>query len=120
MPPPERIPELLRAFPELEANARELVQSAGADAVVVPALGPADQILAALPAGTDAVYLTVFPTLSEPETARLIAGLNARRLPTLSHLADDVPVGALASYEPPEHWLRRARRGGEPPADPGR
>jgi len=32
-------PELLRAVPELEANARELVRSAGADAVVVPARG---------------------------------------------------------------------------------
>jgi outer membrane protein TolC len=103
-------PELLRAVPQLEANARELVRSAGADAVVVPARGTADQILAALPDGTDAVYLTVFPALSEPETARLIAGLSARRLPTLSHMAGDVLAGALASYEPPEHWLRRARR----------
>ena len=48
--------------------------------------------------------------MSEAETARLIAGLSARRLPTLSHLAGDVPAGALASYEPPERWLRRARR----------
>lgn len=103
-------PELLRAIPDLDANARDLARTAGADAVVVPARGTADQILAALPTGTDAVYLTVLPALSEPETARLIAGLNARRLPTLSHLADDVPAGALASYEPPEHWLRRARR----------
>jgi outer membrane protein len=103
-------PELLHAVPELETNARELVRSAGADAVVVPVRGTADQILAAVPAGTDAVYLTAFPALSAPETARLIAGFNGRRLPTLSHMADDVPAGALASYEPPEHWLRRARR----------
>ncbi len=103
-------PELLRAVPALEANARDLVRSAGADAAVVPARGTADQIVAALPAGTDAVYLTVFPALSEAETARLIAELSARRLPTLSHMAGDVTVGALASYEPPEHWLRRARR----------
>ena len=54
-------PELLRAVPALEANARDLVRSTGADAVVVPARGTADQILAALPAGTDAVYLTVLP-----------------------------------------------------------
>jgi len=103
-------PGLLRAIPPLETNARDLVRSTGADAVVVPAKGTADQILAALPAGIDAVYLTVLPALSEPETARLIAGLNARRLPILSHMADDVSQGALASYEPPEHWLRRARR----------
>ncbi|HET8625011.1 MAG TPA: TolC family protein [Gemmatimonadales bacterium] len=103
-------PELLRTVPELEANARALVRSTGAVAVVVPARSTADQILAALPAGTDAVYLTPYPTLGEVETARLLAGLSARRLPTLSHTADDVPAGALASYEPPEHWLRRARR----------
>ena len=96
-------PELLRAVPELETNARDLVRSAGADAAVVPVRGSADQILAALPAGTDAVYFTVFPALSERETARLIAGLSARRLPSLSHMAGDVPAGALASYEPHEH-----------------
>jgi outer membrane protein TolC len=103
-------PGLLGAVPQLEVNARALVRSAGADAVVVPARGTADQILASLPAGTDAVYLTPYPTIGEAETARLIAGLSARRLPTLSHMAEDVPAGALASYEPPEHWLRRARR----------
>src|SRR5690606_10425212 len=103
-------PELLRAMPALEANARALVGAAGAEAVVVPARGTADQILAALPPGTDAVYLTVLPALGEAQSARLIAGLNARRLPTLRHFADDVSLGALASYEPPEQWLRRARR----------
>ena len=36
---------------------------------------------------------------------------HARRLPTLSYLADpDIRLGALASYEPPENWRRRARR----------
>jgi outer membrane protein TolC len=104
-------PELLRAIPQLEANARELVRSAGADAAVVPARGNADQILASLPAGVDAVYLTSLPALTDVEGGRLIAGLKARRLPTLSHLVDpDVAAGALASYEPPENWLRRARR----------
>jgi outer membrane protein TolC len=104
-------PELLTAIPQLEANARELVRASGADAVVVPARGSAEEILASLPAETDAVYLTVLPALSTVETGRLIAGLNARRLPTLSHIMEpDVPAGALASYEPPDSWLRRARR----------
>ncbi|MEZ0333396.1 MAG: hypothetical protein ACAI18_05260, partial [Gemmatimonadales bacterium] len=103
-------PELLGAIHELASNVRYLVSSAGAGAVVVPARGTADQILAALPADVDAVYLTPYPALGETQTARLIAGLGARRLPTLSHTAEDVPAGALASYEPPEHWLRRARR----------
>lgn len=104
-------PELLRAIPQLETNARELVRSAGADAVVLSARGDADEILASLPAGVDAVYLTALPALSDAEERRLIAGLNARRLPTLSHQVDpEVRAGALASYEPPESWLRRARR----------
>jgi outer membrane protein TolC/ABC-type uncharacterized transport system substrate-binding protein len=104
-------PELLKAIPQIEATARERVRPTGADGVVLPARGTADQILASLPEGTDAVYLTILPALSEDETHRLIAGLNARRLPTLSHLVDpDVPAGALASYEPPDGWLHRARR----------
>jgi ABC-type uncharacterized transport system substrate-binding protein len=92
-------PELLRAIPELAGNVRYLVSSAGAGAVVVPARGTADQILAALPSDADAVYLTPLPALGEAGTARLIAGLSAHRLPTLSHTADAVPAGALASYE---------------------
>jgi outer membrane protein TolC len=103
-------PELLAVIPELAGNVRYLVRGADAGAVVIPARGTADQILAALPADADAVYLTPIPALGEAETARLIAGLSARRLPTLSHNADAVPAGAFASYEPPEHWLRRARR----------
>jgi len=104
-------PDLLAAIPQLESNATALVRAAGADAVILPAKGGADQILAALPADADAVYLAPLPALSDGELARLVDGLNARRLPTLSYLADpDVRAGALASYEPPENWLRRARR----------
>lgn len=104
-------PDLLAAIPQLESNAAALVRAAGADAAIVPARGGADDILGALPAGVDAVYLAPLPAMSDAELTRLLAGLNARRLPTLSYLADpDVPAGALASYEPPEHWLRRARR----------
>jgi outer membrane protein len=104
-------PHLLAAIPQLESNASALVRAAGADAAIVPARGGADQILAALPTGVDAVYLTPLPAMTDAELARLLAGLNARRLPTLSYLAaPDVGAGALASYEPPENWLRRARR----------
>ncbi len=49
--------------------------------------------------------------MAEGELTRLIAGLNQRRLPTLSYSAEpEVPDGALASYEAPENWQRRARR----------
>ncbi|HET7469473.1 MAG TPA: TolC family protein, partial [Gemmatimonadales bacterium] len=104
-------PELLRGLPQLEASARELVRAAGAEGLVVPASGDADQILAQLPTGVDAVYFTTLPRLSESEVRRLLQGLAGRRLPTLSYASQpDVPLGALASYEAPDNWLRRARR----------
>lgn len=102
----------LQAIPPLKSSATRLVRDAvKAEAVVVPARDRADQVLAALPAGVDAVYLTPLPAMAEAEYARLLKELNTRRLPTLSYLADpDVRLGALASYEPPENWQRRSRR----------
>ena len=103
--------DILRAIPTLDSSATALVRGAGGDAVVVPAGGRAAEIIAALPSGVDAVYLTPLPALSDAEFDLLLAGLAGRRLPTLSYLADpDVRLGALASYEPPENWQRRARR----------
>jgi outer membrane protein TolC len=102
---------LLAAIPELQPSAAAMVRGMGSDAVVVPARDQAAAILSALPVGTDAVYLTPLPGMTEAEYERLIAGIIARRLPTLAHTADpDIRLGALASYEPPENWQRRARR----------
>jgi outer membrane protein len=104
--------DLLQAIPLLKASATAMVRKAtGAEALVVAGSDRADPVLAALPSGVDAVYLTPFPRMRDDEYARLIAGLNAWRLPTLSYTADpDIRLGALASYEPPENWQRRARR----------
>ncbi|HET6796514.1 MAG TPA: TolC family protein [Gemmatimonadales bacterium] len=104
--------DLLQAIPQLRQGVARLVHDAsGAEAVIIPAFDQSDQILAALPAGIDAVYLTPLPAMSEDETVRLIQQLNDRRLPTLSYLAEpEVRLGALGSYEPPENWQRRARR----------
>lgn len=103
--------ELLKAIPQLRSGVAELARAVGGEAAIVPAREQADEVLSALPAGVDAVYLTPLTAMSEAEYARLIAGLNARRLPTLSYMADpDVRLGALASYEPPENWQRRTRR----------
>ena len=101
----------LLAIPQLEAKASELVRSVGAEPVIVPGRDSAAPILAALPADVDAAYLTPLPSMSERELAQLLAGLNARRIATLSYVVDpDLRLGALASYEPPENWRRRARR----------
>jgi outer membrane protein TolC/ABC-type uncharacterized transport system substrate-binding protein len=103
--------DLIEAIPQLEQGAAGLVRKAGAEAVIVRASNRAEQILQAIPAGVDAVYVTPVPSMSDAELTALLAGLNQRRLPTLSILAEpDVQAGALASYEPPENWQRRARR----------
>ena len=102
---------LVDASPGLKAGAESVVRAAGAEAVIVRAGTSADSILAKLPAGVDAVYLTPLTAMPMEELGRLIEGLNARRLPSLSYLADpEVRAGALASYEPPENWRQRARR----------
>jgi outer membrane protein TolC/ABC-type uncharacterized transport system substrate-binding protein len=101
----------LKGIPQLEAGVAALVRVVGAEAVIVSAREQAQATLDAIPADADAVYLTPMATLSADELNRLIAGLNARRLPTLSYSADpEVTLGALASYEPAANWQRRARR----------
>ena len=103
--------QLVEASPGIKAGAEDVVRAVGAEVVVVPAGASADSVLAKLPTGVDAVYLTPVTAMPMEELRRLIDGLNARRLPSLSYLADpDVAAGALASYEPPEHWRQRARR----------
>jgi outer membrane protein len=88
--------DLLRAIPQLRTSATRLVRgSVRAEAVVVPANNRSEQVLNALPSGVDAVYLTPLPSMSEGEYARLISGINARKLPTLSYTAQpDVRLGA--------------------------
>ena len=103
--------DVLQGVPGLDSSARAMVRAVGAEAVIVPADTSAGAVLSSLPPGIDAVYLTPSSSMREAEYRALIAGLNSRRLPTLSYVADpDVRLGALASYEPPENWRRRARR----------
>jgi outer membrane protein len=105
---------VVAAIPQLERGVADLVREAGGDsveAVIVRAGAGAAEILGALPAGVDAVYLTPISAMSQEELQLLLDGLRERRLPTLSYLAEpEVAAGALASYEPPGNWQRRARR----------
>jgi outer membrane protein TolC len=103
--------DMLQAVPQLASGAAGLVRAAGGEAAIVAAGGNADSILASLPSGVDAVYLTPLGAMSEAEYTKLLDGLTTRRLPTLSYMANpDVHQGALASYEPAENWQRRSRR----------
>ena len=103
--------DLLEAIPQLDSAAAGLVRSAGGEAAIVPVRGAVAEVLARIPAGVDAAYLAPLPAMDESEVRAFLAGLNARKLPTLSYMVDpDIRAGALASFEPPENWQRRARR----------
>jgi outer membrane protein TolC len=103
--------DVVTAIPQLEKGAADLVRETGAEAVIVRVGSRAEEALSALPMGVDAVYLTPMPEMPDEEVTALLAGLNRRRLPTLSYLVEpDVSAGALASYEPAGNWQRRARR----------
>jgi outer membrane protein TolC len=102
---------VLAAIPGLQAGAVELVRGVGAEVAVVPVGGSASEALPAIPADADAVYLAPLPAMSDSELKALLAGINDRKLPTLSYLVEpDIAAGALASYEPPASWQQRARR----------
>ena len=77
---------------------------------VVPVDADVETALAALPADADAVYLLPLLHLSSPAFDRLVAGLNARRLPTFSYMGErDVERGVLATLTP-DFMPRMTRR----------
>lgn len=92
---------LLEAFPLLESRARTLAESHGVSLTVVPVETSAEAILGSLPQKTDAVYLSPLPRLSVHEWERLVAGLNARRLPSFSAVGQrEVQRGVTVALSP--------------------
>ena len=101
---------LLEAFPLLESRARTLAEAQGVNLTVIPVETSAEATLRSLPQNTDAVYLSPLPRLSVDETDRLIAGLNARRLPTFSAGGQrDVRRGVTVALSPELDLHRLAR-----------
>jgi len=104
-------PGLVAAIPQLRTRIEEQAAKLGVTIQVVPVVASAADALNAIPAGTDAVYLAALEQLPPSGRDSLLAGLNARRLPTFSAIgAADVQQGALVSYVPPDDAARRARR----------
>jgi outer membrane protein TolC len=78
---------------------------------IIPASGGAEEILAAIPEDAGAVYIGVLPRLPFSDIDRLIAGLNARRLPTYAGQGRAwVERGAFLTLVPGDEHLRRMRQ----------
>jgi outer membrane protein len=99
------------AVPELGGRARQAAASLGFELEYVPVGSSAESALAALPADVDAAFLWPLFHLPPAERARLIEGLNERRLPTFSALGgEDLEMGVLASLGSDHFFPRLARR----------
>jgi outer membrane protein TolC len=106
-------PGVLDAIPRLRDKARELAAALEVELTFVPVRTSAATALAALPSGTDAVYLGGLEELPAAGFDSLVQGFIARRLPSFSTQGPaDVERGVLVSYAPRDDMARLARRVG--------
>ena len=102
----------IQAIPGIENSCRQAAEGIGVGADYIAMKKPsAKDILAALPDGTDAVYLAPLMRLPSKEFERLVAGLIERRLPSFAFLGRrDVQRGVLAGVAPDVDLDRIVRR----------
>lgn len=99
------------AIPGMPDRSRRLGAALGVDVTVVPVSQSGVEALAALPPGTEAVYVAPLLRMPEAEFDFLAAGLIERQLPSFSLLGrEEVERGILAGLTPPEEFERIARR----------
>ncbi len=102
----------LDAAPTLAAKATALAKELKVSISLIPVTNSIEQALGALPAGTDAVYVTSLPRLTDGEIANLAHELAVRRIPSLSRVGQhDVELGILlATSGTTSDYQRLARR----------
>ncbi|MCP4397325.1 MAG: hypothetical protein GY801_08515, partial [bacterium] len=103
------------AFPEMQSYIDErshfVQKEDGLEVRTVLVNDSVDELLADIPADTEAVYLIPILHFSEEQHEQLIAALNERKLLSFSHLGyDDVEKGVLATIAPKNDFQRLSRR----------
>ena len=102
---------LLAAAPALETNLRRMAGELGAEAEIVRVGASIEPALAALPAATEAVYVTPMTQLPPAEFDRLVRTLIDRRVPSFSYWGrNEVDRGLLASLYLDPDMQRLGRR----------
>jgi outer membrane protein len=86
---------LLASIPDLERVAGQLRSELGARITLVPAGISAAQVVQALPADADAIFVTPMQRMTAAELQQLVATLQQRRLPTMATTRSDVETGFL-------------------------
>ncbi|MEM9067043.1 MAG: TolC family protein [Myxococcota bacterium] len=101
---------IVEAIPNLAGFVRT-VAGDSMEIQLVPVDPPAEAILSAIPADTQAVYLGPLIRLPQSEEQALIDGINARRIPSYASEGRSwVERGAFTSLVPADEETRRMRR----------
>ncbi len=101
---------LLGALPQLGAKATDLAAALGVRIDIVRVGADVESALAALPPGTDAIYVTPV-RFSEPQVRDLARGLAARKLPTFSVIGrSELAAGMLMTTGGAERDTERLAR----------
>lgn len=92
---------VLAWVPQLKEDIARIGREYGMDITVVEVGTSAEEALAGIPTGSEAVFLAMVPRLSATEFKILVDGLIQRKLPSFTFGGrDDVKVGVLASTLP--------------------
>jgi len=104
-------PGIYEVLEGLYERNQEALKPLGIRSEPVPVVESAEEALSLLPPDTEAVYFTPLLRMSVPEKQKLIDGLNARGIPTMSLLGlEEVEMGVLAGLRKPTDFPRMARR----------
>ena len=103
--------ELLAGIPDLAFSDVSQAADAGFEIELIPTGSSAEEILEAIPADADAVYVWPQFQLTDEGFARLVDGFAERRLPSFSSLgSEELIAGMLATATEDDLLFRLARR----------
>ncbi len=101
----------LEAFPKMREEAKRIARENRVEITFLPAETSADSVIAALPAGTEAVLVTPLPRFLPDAFERLVTSINLRGLPSFSMFGRlEIEKGVMAGVSPASDPLRLARR----------
>ena len=102
--------ELASAIPELRQAAFDTSAARGVELIVVEHIGSDHELMNRVPDDADAVFVAGLPRMPAEDFDRLVAAINAARLPSYSFGGvDDVELGLLATNSEPRDIERQAR-----------
>jgi outer membrane protein TolC len=102
---------LMKAMPAVDTMVAQLARQIQVETIIVPVADSIPEILSRIPEDTEVAFVTPLLNLEAEQMNELIAGLNARKLPTLSVRGRvAVEQGMLLSMYSTDDPITRSRR----------